>query len=110
MSSTNCSTGRFILAARWKLASNLNRTMVQVERLTLSSRYFPESQTVPRNSPMLLVIDAGNTNITFGVFREKELIVQWRLTTEATRTSDEYGAQVRNLFELAGIDVKEIDA
>ena len=59
---------------------------------------------------MLLVVDAGNTNITLGVFREKELIVQWRLATEPARTSDEYGVHARNLFELAGIDFKEIEA
>ena len=59
---------------------------------------------------MLLVIDAGNTNITLGVFREAELIVQWRLTTDPVRTGDEYGVQARNLFELAGIDFKNIDA
>jgi type III pantothenate kinase len=59
---------------------------------------------------MLLVIDAGNTNITVAVFRENELIAQWRLITEPARTSDEYGVQVRNLFELAGIDFKDIHA
>ena len=59
---------------------------------------------------MLLVIDAGNTNVTAAVFREEELIAQWRLITERTRTSDEYGVQVRSLFELAGLDVKDIDA
>ncbi len=59
---------------------------------------------------MLLVVDAGNTNITLAVFREKELIVQWRITTEPARTSDEYGVQARTLFELAGIDFKEIEA
>lgn len=59
---------------------------------------------------MLLAIDAGNTNVTLGVFREAELVVQWRLTTDRDRSSDEYGAQLRKLFDLAGIDVKEIDA
>jgi len=59
---------------------------------------------------MLLVIDAGNTNITLGVFREEELIVQWRLTTDPVRTGDEYGVQARKLFELTGIDFKNIDA
>jgi type III pantothenate kinase len=59
---------------------------------------------------MLLVIDVGNTNVTLAVFRGKELLAQWRLTTERTRTGDEYGVQVRSLFELAGIDRKEIDA
>ena len=59
---------------------------------------------------MLLVIDAGNTNVTVAVFRETELIAQWRLTTERTRTSDEYGVQARSLFELAGLDFKDLDA
>jgi type III pantothenate kinase len=59
---------------------------------------------------MLLVVDAGNTNVTLAVFREKELIAQWRLTTERTRTGDEYGVQARNLFKLSNIDCKEIDA
>lgn len=59
---------------------------------------------------MLLVIDAGNTNVTFGVFRGKELMAQWRLSTERTRTSDEYGVQARSLFQLAGLDFKDIDA
>ena len=59
---------------------------------------------------MLLVIDAGNTNITLGVFRGSELLTQWRLATDHDRSSDEYGAQVRELFEHTGIDLKEIDA
>ena len=59
---------------------------------------------------MLLVIDAGNTNLTLGVFRDADLVIQWRLTTDRSRTSDEYGVQVRNLFELGGIDHKEIEA
>ena len=59
---------------------------------------------------MLLVIDAGNTNVTFGLFRGSELLAQWRLTTDRNRSSDEYGAQVRSLFESAGSDVKEVEA
>ncbi len=59
---------------------------------------------------MLLVIDAGNTNVSLGVFRDAELVAQWRLITDPSRTSDEYGLQTRNLFEVAGIDLKEIDA
>jgi type III pantothenate kinase len=59
---------------------------------------------------MLLVIDAGNTNVTLGVFRGAELLAQWRLTTDHNRSSDEYGAQVRDLFEHGGVDLKEMDA
>lgn len=59
---------------------------------------------------MLLVIDAGNTNITLGVFQDADLLIQWRLSTEHQRTTDEYGVQARQLFELATIDFKQIEA
>ena len=57
---------------------------------------------------MLLAIDAGNTNITLGLFRDEELVVQWRLETEREKSSNEYGAAVKNLFSTAGIDLKEV--
>jgi type III pantothenate kinase len=59
---------------------------------------------------MLLVIDVGNTNTSLGVYLGSELVAHWRLTTEHSRTGDEYGVHARNLFELAGIDFKAIDA
>ena len=58
---------------------------------------------------MLLVIDAGNTNVKLGVFREAELLVQWRLHTEHDKGGHEYASDVRELFERAGIDRKEIE-
>jgi type III pantothenate kinase len=58
---------------------------------------------------MLLAIDAGNTNITLGLFRDEELISEWRLLTDRERSSDEYGADVGELFESAGIDRRNID-
>jgi len=59
---------------------------------------------------MLLVIDVGNTNTSLGVFNGTELLAHWRLTTARARTVDEYGVHARNLFELAGLDFKAIDA
>jgi type III pantothenate kinase len=59
---------------------------------------------------MLLVIDAGNTNVTLGVYRDEELLAHWRLTTNPVRTVDEYGVHARNLFELADLDHKDIEA
>jgi type III pantothenate kinase len=59
---------------------------------------------------MLLVIDVGNSNTSLGVFRSAELIAHWRLTTNLARTVDEYGVHARNLFELADLDFKAIDA
>lgn len=59
---------------------------------------------------MLLVIDAGNTNTSLGVFNGPELVAHWRLSTARSRTVDEYGVHARNLFELAGVDFKAIKA
>lgn len=59
---------------------------------------------------MLLVIDAGNTNITLGVFRGEELLGTFRMTTKLPRTSDEYGITLRELVERQGIKSTEINA
>lgn len=59
---------------------------------------------------MLLVIDAGNTNTSLGVYEGERLVAHWRLRTARDRTVDEYGVQARKLFELAGLDFKSIDA
>ena len=59
---------------------------------------------------MLLVIDVGNTNTSLGVYRGAELVAHWRLTTARARTVDEYGVHARNLFALAGLDFKAINA
>ena len=60
------------------------------------------------NSPMLLVIDIGNTNTVLGVFNGNHLIVSWRLETKQSQTADEYGILSRNLFTLAGIEFTKI--
>ncbi len=59
---------------------------------------------------MLLAIDAGNSNITLAVFEEKDLLVQWRLTTDVQRTRDEYGSDIRHLFQLFNTDPKKLKA
>ena len=50
---------------------------------------------------MLLALDAGNSNTVLGVFREKELVAHWRLTTARDQTVDEYGILTRDLFTVA---------
>ncbi len=57
---------------------------------------------------MLLVIDVGNTNTVLGVFEEKTLRAQWRLSTNRRQTADEYGILIRNLFTLDGIQPAQI--
>src|SRR5215467_10465336 len=53
---------------------------------------------------MLLTVDVGNTNTVLGVFRDDELIANWRLTTARVQTVDEYGVLTRNLFTIAVLD------
>lgn len=57
---------------------------------------------------MLLALDVGNTNTVLGVFRDKELIANWRLTTARDQTVDEYGILTRDLFTIAKLDPHEI--
>ena len=57
---------------------------------------------------MLLTIDVGNTNTVLGVFRDEELIANWRLTTARTQTVDEYGVLTRNLFSIAELNKEMI--
>ncbi len=53
---------------------------------------------------MLLVIDIGNTNITIGVFHNDDIIHVWRLSTNLSRTEDEYGIFIKNLLRETHLD------
>lgn len=59
---------------------------------------------------MLLVVDVGNTNTVFGVYREKELLSHWRIRTIHGQTADEFGMLVWNLFRWAGLPMEEVRA
>jgi type III pantothenate kinase len=58
---------------------------------------------------MLLALDAGNSNITIGAFEGTALIGRWRLRTIHEQTADEWGVLMRNLFELASLDLARVD-
>lgn len=57
---------------------------------------------------MLLALDAGNTNVTIGVFQQAQLIARWRLRTIREQTADEWGVLLRNLFALSGLNLDDI--
>lgn len=46
----------------------------------------------------LLVIDVGNSNITFGLFRGDYITHQWRTQTNKSKTSDEYGIELEQIL------------
>jgi len=58
---------------------------------------------------MLLVIDVGNTNTVLGLYREEELVTDWRITSDKARTSDEYAVLINELFGLFGIRFADIE-
>lgn len=68
---------------------------------------------------MLLVLDVGNTNTVLGVFAKSssqgdslskydKLVANWRVTTRAAQTVDEYGVLFRNLFSMQQLEPKDI--
>lgn len=58
---------------------------------------------------MLLALDAGNTNVTIGMFRGMDLIDHRRLRTVREQTSDEWGILLMNLLRYASVDSSEIE-
>lgn len=58
---------------------------------------------------MLFVIDVGNTNIKLGVYANNELVESWRLSVKVTRTADELGILIKNLFESKGLSTNDIN-
>jgi len=57
---------------------------------------------------LLLTIDVGNTHTVFAVFKHKELIINWRLSTSVTRTEDESWIAVKMLCDSGKIPVENI--
>ncbi|MBR4074791.1 MAG: type III pantothenate kinase, partial [Firmicutes bacterium] len=60
---------------------------------------------------MLLAFDVGNTNIVLGVFKDGQLIQNWRMETDTKKSADEYGMLINQLFEYEGLktsDVKDV--
>ena len=60
---------------------------------------------------MLLVVDVGNTQTHFGVYRDGEDVVaeHWRFATVRESTRDELGAALANLLGLRGLGFTDID-
>ncbi len=57
---------------------------------------------------MLLAVDIGNTNVTFGVFEGEKLVNTWRMATDASKMPDEYGVFLLNLINMAGLEPSKI--
>lgn len=64
---------------------------------------------------MLLAIDVGNSNTVFALYKlgsgggAAELVADWRMTTPAGQTTDEFGSTLRSLFALRNLEMSVVD-
>ncbi len=49
---------------------------------------------------MLLAIDIGNSNIVIGVMQGEEILFDARISTDHSKTSDQYGVEIGNILNL----------
>lgn len=57
---------------------------------------------------MLLAIDIGNTNIVIGCISDDKILFKARIATDRTRTSDQYGVEIKNMLEAYGVQKTDI--
>ena len=58
---------------------------------------------------MLIGIDIGNTDITFGLFEGKKLCDIFRMRTKIDRTSDEYGLFILDAIKYRGFGKEDVE-
>ena len=62
------------------------------------------------SDPVLLAIDAGNTNTEFALYDGDAQLGRWRAATESARTSDQYAGLMAQLMTLDNVDSSRIGA
>ena len=58
---------------------------------------------------MLFAVDVGNTQTVLGLFDAENLVAHWRISSNASLTSDELRVKVAGLLTLAGRSFSEIE-
>lgn len=58
---------------------------------------------------MLLAFDVGNSNIVLGVFEDGKLLTNWRLETDNSKSADEYGMIINQLFIYEGLKISDVE-
>ena len=58
---------------------------------------------------MLLAIDIGNTNLVIGCVHDDKILFKARIATDRTRTSDQYGVEIKNMLEAYGVKRSDIE-
>lgn len=58
---------------------------------------------------MILTLDIGNSNIKTALFEEGEMAHYWRISTSLSKTSDEYGILLMNMFAHESVKPEEVE-
>ena len=58
---------------------------------------------------MILTLDIGNSNIKTALFEGEEMAHYWRISTSLSKTSDEYGILLMNMFAHEGVKPEEVE-
>lgn len=58
---------------------------------------------------MILAVDIGNTNIVVGCIHGEEICFVERLSTVSTRTELEYAISFKNVLEMYGVSIEDLD-
>lgn len=58
---------------------------------------------------MLLAIDIGNTNLVIGCIHDDKILFKARIATDRSRTSDQYGVEIKNMLEAYGVSRDQIE-
>lgn len=58
---------------------------------------------------MILVLDIGNSNITLGVYKGKDLVFVSRMATDRMRMEDQYAIELREILDIHGVALEQIE-
>ena len=53
---------------------------------------------------MIIAVDIGNSNIVIGGMEGMDIVFEARIRTDATKTSDEYCIDLKNILDIYGVD------
>ena len=58
---------------------------------------------------MILAVDVGNSNIVIGCMEGQKIIFEARIRTDATKTSDEYCVDLKNILDIYGVKREAVE-
>ena len=58
---------------------------------------------------MILAVDIGNSNIVLGGMEGQTIIFEARIRTDATKTSDEYCVDLKNILDIYGVKASALE-